>query len=68
MESHFYLLFRHKAVIKRFVEKTIVPVTIGDQLYYRSYFLGESILISFSQPNNINLKEVLNTRETVVFL
>lgn len=68
MESHFYLLFRYKTSIKKFVEKTIVPICIGDQLYYRSYFLGESILIGFSQPNSTCLEELLKTKETVVFL
>lgn len=68
MESHFYLLFRYRDVIKDYLEFTDTPVVIGELYYYRSIFLGENVLICFSQPDNLGLREILKQKETVVYL
>lgn len=68
MESHFYLLFRYRDIIKEYLESTNTPITIGELYYYKSIFLGENILICFSQPDSLSLREILKQKETVVYL
>lgn len=61
------LLINHKEKIRNVLQDYRKEL-IGNNYYFPAEFLGEKLLVCFSQPDNEELREVCKRSETIIYL